>query len=352
MPNRLRYQSPEQQAMAQALRTSAAPVASNPLMRGLSSFMQAPLMVNPLRAQGGVEVTPAGVLGLGAGAVPGVGEAMDAADFQQAYQDRNMLGMGLSGASMALPGVVGLGALGGMMARKVEPTGLAAALRGEAGALGSRGKPPSKKQALPPGADPNLDMSDAAIAERAAAQGYERMVHGTAGNPDPWSELRMTGAATASPIAEQGFSVIYPQSTNIAEWYAKNAARSGGGNPHVREFMVKTEGIPSGYIDFNEYRNPVGGHTVNKYEVAGALMDAKEAGAKFVLMKGYPHPDGSVADFVMVLDPGIVRNVKARFEPKFAGRPGLNLGIGATAIAPGVYVLSDDDLARDDKRFE
>lgn len=186
-----------------------------------------------------------------------------------------------------------------------------------------------------------LDMSAAARHLRAKEQGYRPVIHGTSTTSDFTKGIDQArfGASTGGDLAKLGVSVVDPSMTpnarEIAERYAVGAAKSGGGLPKIQDFMLRiARDMKGGTVDVGAL-----GKDVSSISLAADIADAKAEGLQYVVLKNFPHPGGLVGDFVLVLDPGILRLPEAGFDPKALGKPEILAGMSATAVAPGIYLV-------------
>ena len=135
------------------------------------------------------------------------------------------------------------------------------------------------------------------------------------------------GAITGDTSAGKYMSQVGHYGTsdiNVAKKYAKNAVEKRGGIESITDFVVTKDG--QGVIDMSK-------HDLNPAELAGFLLDQKDAGARSFIIKNIRDTiDGTPTDIVVVMDKTAARSPKAKFidfssDSFTAALAGVGLGV-------------------------
>lgn len=331
--------------------------AKEDLNNRLSVFEQGGLP--ELLKQGASEMYRNPIVNTALGALPVAGEAMLAGDIADEWKQGNYK----TAAALAVLGLAPGGAAGAKVIKQLKkmPEGPRAQALREAEEYGQ------KLLGLPPGNTP---------LERAKAMGFENSYHGTA---DVIEELNPSkyGSATKSESAKKAFwSVSDPET---ARGYSHFAATNAPVQKEVDlAYAAEKRGDWDAYdkhlsnaeqLESDIYNQPLRGQNImplmvntknaKRYDLGGQEFTDIEGGINQYIKQGQregkdvvvlenlsddPGRSGMAATHYAALNPAAVRSKFAAFDPRYANKPGLMLGVGAAMPATGLSIFEFPEM--------
>jgi hypothetical protein len=246
------------------------------------------------------------------GAVPGVGQAMDVRDFEQARREGSPLGMALAAAG-GVP-------VAGDVVKQIGKAGRKAVQAAR-----------------------ELPMDQASRMARAQEMGFTRDVyHGTRAQDIEAMRPSASGLfgpgvyTTTSPTEAGGYAINY-------------GANSRGGAPNVLPLKARLKNpvVVSSSAEFWDKYGVVG---KSDDEVIAALQAKGHDGVVFPVpvqtwdsQSKRLSPTGEMQEYVVVFDPKNLRSQFARFDPAQAGSSNLMAGLGALFAGGAAMNRRDED---------